>query len=435
MLPVRRARAEERHHGDAGGDLATPARRGVARERGEEHVHRRVAVLCAPGEPAREHREDPRRDLPRRGGVHLPELHRQHQRIARGASEGALSGEGLEERDTEAELIGARVHRPRQMLLGGHVERRPLHGAIAGHGRPEQVSGGAARRLGESLGARSARGVGEAEVGDARLGRGRIDEHVLRLEVAMNQPCAMRRREPAAGRHEHRDHGLLTARRPATPRAQRAPLDVLHRQEDAARVLAEVVDGDDVGMADARHRLRLAHQADAGRLAAHGEELERHGAVQQRIVRGNDVGHPAAPDGRKDHVAPDERARWRDLARRPIDRGRRRDADRVGVVQRVREDRGRRAPFLRHRGPVLHARRRSARSPRERTSADTLRRGRGYPLFARAHGPLRAAPRGAFGRRKDGRHPRRVFASGQARLLAPRWTVRSVRARKITCLP
>ena len=76
---------------------------------------------------------------------------------------------------------------------------------------------------------------------------------------------------------------------------------------------ADVVDLDDVGMADARERLRLAQQPGPhlGRAAlersAHHDELERDTTIELRVVRAVDDAHVAGADALEDDVATDGR--------------------------------------------------------------------------------------------------------------------------------
>jgi hypothetical protein len=97
--------------------------------------------------------------------VHDPVEDRRHG-VTR---ERLLSGDHLEKDDGQGEQIGTAIHGPTADLLGGHVARRPQHGAVLGHG--------------------SERGLGQAEVEDLHPARGHTQE-VPRLDVAMDDPCA-----------------------------------------------------------------------------------------------------------------------------------------------------------------------------------------------------------------------------------------------------
>ena len=74
------------------------------------------------------------------------------------------------------------------------------------------------------------------------------------------------------------------------------PLDVLHDDVAVARVLAEVVDADDVGMREAGGGARLVAEAReeglvAGQVAA--QDLDRHRAAEQRVFGAIDGRHAA----------------------------------------------------------------------------------------------------------------------------------------------
>ena len=127
------------------------------------------------------------------------------------------------------------------------------------------------------------------------------DEHVGRLEVAVDEPaaCAAASPRPAA-RHVCKTsvHGCTDSREPG---AQLDALDVLHddvhpfarrllaeRPGGAAVVGADVVHRDDVGMRHARERLRLAYEpsgASSAGTARAAHQLDRDDAIELRIAR------------------------------------------------------------------------------------------------------------------------------------------------------
>jgi hypothetical protein len=90
-------------------------------------------------------------------------------------------------------------------------------------------------------------------------------------------------------------------------RAQRLALDHLHREvRDAVREHAEVVNVRRVGVVDARHGLRLAHEAADGPLVGDelmAEELEGDVTAEHQVPGAVDDAHPAAADERLDLVA------------------------------------------------------------------------------------------------------------------------------------
>ena len=150
----------------------------------------------------------------------------------------------------------------------------------------------------------------------------------------------MRRRQTTAGRVQHVENLGDGARPHLEPRRQRQAVDGLHGHEQLPVPGADVEDGDDVGMADAGHGLRLARQpraqllVDVGALVAH--ELEGDAALQLRIERGVDDAHAAGAEDVKDSIATHQiagrqhRRLVAELRRRQGVAGERRDQERVG---------------------------------------------------------------------------------------------------------
>jgi hypothetical protein len=184
------------------------------------------------------------------------------------------------------------------------------------------------------------------EVGDA-LATVRPHEHVLGLEVTVNEPDVVGGREPLAGAREPVEHLAPAARLLLQPLPQRSPLDELHRDEHVVAHLADLVDGDDLGVAETRHGLCFAHQACVVlglRPAAREDELQRDLPVEGRVVRRVDRAHAPLPH-EPDH---DEAAAARAAVER---RPRRRDGSprehrddhaAVAALVDVRRDRTRR---------------------------------------------------------------------------------------------
>ena len=84
------------------------------------------------------------------------------------------------------------------------------------------------------------------------------DEHVLGLQIAMDDPAIVCGREPE--RQLHRPLERLARRRRAAlePLAKRLPFEQLHDRMRDAAVGADVVERQDVGMVDGRDRARFA---------------------------------------------------------------------------------------------------------------------------------------------------------------------------------
>ena len=207
------------------------------------------------------------------------------------------------QRGTEAVLVGARVDPGAGELLGRHVRRRP-----------DDRAGLRVVAAGDDAGVAAAlRGVqaGDAEVGDAHAPVG-ADEDVVRLDVAVDDAGAVRRRQAGAGLQEHRDDLRPASRALGQPARHGRALDELHGQVHRALVEIGLVQGDDVGVDELGQRARLAQGArvgrlgaglGGGRLAAH--DLQGHPAVELRVVGGVDDAHAAGAQGVEDDVAPD----------------------------------------------------------------------------------------------------------------------------------
>jgi transcriptional regulator with AAA-type ATPase domain len=164
-----------------------------------------------------------------------------------------------------------------------------------------------ARRTGDRRGlAAGQRGLrrhraDQAEVGDARAAVA-ADQHVVRLEVAVDQASVVRGGQAAAGLDEAVADLAPAARRGGEPRTQRAAIDQLHRQVDPAVGHAGLVHRDDVGMRQPRHRLRLADQLGiAGRRSTRAQHLERELAIEHRIVGGDHPAGAALAERAQDH--------------------------------------------------------------------------------------------------------------------------------------
>ncbi len=86
------------------------------------------------------------------------------------------------------------------------------------------------------------------------------DEHIVGLEVAMNDAGGMRGGEAMTGGDVGLDD-LGDGSALLLPRAQALAAHHLHRDVGHAVRGADVVDGDHVGMVDLRHRARFAHES------------------------------------------------------------------------------------------------------------------------------------------------------------------------------
>ena len=134
-----------------------------------------------------------------------------------------------------------------------------------------------------------------------------VDEHVVRLDVAVDDPVPVReaeRREDLPRvldrdvdrRRAARDDQLL----------ERPPVEVLHRDVVRALGLAAVVDRDDVRMRERGRVLRLAAEALDELLVvrvAVVEDLDRDAAAELLVLGEVDVRHPAGAKLAHDLIA------------------------------------------------------------------------------------------------------------------------------------
>ena len=134
-----------------------------------------------------------------------------------------------------------------------------------------------------------------------------VDDHVVGLEVAVNEPGLVRGREAPRRLHVHGDdlgHAALSLLEPAP---QGHALDQLHRDEGAPFVLTNLVDVRDVDVTQLGHRRRLAPQPrlPVGRTRrVRPQDFDRNLAVQFVVARFVDDGHAALADALLDAVTP-----------------------------------------------------------------------------------------------------------------------------------
>ena len=173
-----------------------------------------------------------------------------------------------------------------------------------------------------------------------------VDHDVGRLEIAMDDPGLVRRRQAGAT-----CRAIATARdrrsRPSRLRivARSAPVDVRHRDVLDAVDLAEIVDADDVLVRDLARQQQLAleppfdvagHARILGDLRA--DHLDRNGLTELVVPRLIDRAHAAHAEQADDVIATTaERGAW---FQRTEGMGRPRNAETGGRVdRRVRERR------------------------------------------------------------------------------------------------
>ena len=154
-----------------------------------------------------------------------------------------------------------------------------------------------------------ARGARQPEVDQVHEIAAR-DQDVGRLDVAVDEPELVRTIEPVGHLADHHDGerraerllGLLQHR------AEIAAFDEPHVQIQPAVDLAVSVDGDDVGIVDARGHLRLAAEACLERLVLRHvmwQDLERDHTVGLGVVGLVDLTHPAPADQLPELIVPE----------------------------------------------------------------------------------------------------------------------------------
>jgi hypothetical protein len=149
-------------------------------------------------------------------------------------------------------------------------------------------------------------GLGDAEVEDlGMVVRG--DHHVLGLEIAMDEPGRVGRREPL-GHLARQPHGEGGRGEPSLQQLAECPsLDVLEDEDVARGVLHHIVDPHHGGVAQPRRRRGLAAEPLAffgGRLLA-PDALEGHPPAQALIPGEEHLPHAALTDPARQAVGPD----------------------------------------------------------------------------------------------------------------------------------
>ena len=323
-----RARRDQRgettrgdHRGGRERDPAAAPRR-IRGERGQELVHRAIAVRGRGSERAGQDLAHPRGRLAACGRRAKPTT-RARVEIAPQilADERPRPVQELPARHRERELIGARVERALPLLLRCHVRGRAgdparddLRQALIVRGVGIEGLGLDGLRDRRHLLAVAREGQPRhAEIEDAHATI-RADDRVLRLEVAVDEPGRVRRREPAPRLDQVCEQRAPRRFALALPLRERPALDELHRDEHGVAEHADIEDLDDVRVRDLRQRLGLADQPRGAVGADRAHELERDAPVEIRIVGAIDHAHAAETEAIEDDVA--------SHARTPRERGR-----------------------------------------------------------------------------------------------------------------
>jgi hypothetical protein len=156
-----------------------------------------------------------------------------------------------------------------------------------------------------------ARGVLVHRAGEPEIGHPDppvlADEHVLRLEVAVDDARPVRGGQPLASGAVEGQRVLQPGKAGPLRAAQGLALHVLHGEEDLAVEGANVVDGDDVRVGQPGDGLRLGEELGAHRCrsrpAPRPEELDGHLAVELGVEGAVDHAHPTPAHGVEQHVA------------------------------------------------------------------------------------------------------------------------------------
>jgi hypothetical protein len=208
-----------------------------------------------------------------------------------GPVEGQLTRAHAVEDAAEAEQVAAVIDLFAGGLLRGHVLGRAGDGPVHRQGR---------------LATDQAR---QAEVEDLHPPALPLQPDVGRLDVAVDQPLLVGRRQPL-GDFAADAEGVGQRQRPLAlqPVLQRLAFEQHHGQEEDTAVLADLVDGDDVVVLDGGGHLRLALEAAArvlvgGQRGPHGLEGDR--PPQLQILRQKDNAHAAGAELAQDAVRPE----------------------------------------------------------------------------------------------------------------------------------
>jgi hypothetical protein len=241
------------------------------------------------------------------------------------AGEGQLAGHQLVEQDAASVDIASPVDLASAALLRGHVRGRADDRADAGERGLRHV-GGRVVPAGSTF--TDVEDLRDPEVEHLRSLASRLErigheQDVLRLEVAVDDPFRVSRRERCAHLREHEHDAHLLHRPLAGERLEQVgALRQLHRDERLFALDAPVEDLDDVRVHQMRGRLRLSLEAAHD----HGvtgqvllEDLERDGAAALLIEGRVDGGHPALAEDLVDAEAPDERAPNQAVGFHPIE--------------------------------------------------------------------------------------------------------------------
>ena len=135
------------------------------------------------------------------------------------------------------------------------------------------------------------------------------DHDVPRLDVAVDDPAAVRVGQRVAQRDAHADDVAVRQRALLQQRAERAAPHQLGDEVHRAVVAAGLVEGDDPGVLQPRGRLRLALGPRARRGVVRRDPLDGDDAVQALVVREPHDAEAAGPEAPQQPVAIEDQPR------------------------------------------------------------------------------------------------------------------------------
>ena len=204
---------------------------------------------------------------------HLGEMLHQQRRCG-AAGERRFARQHLVGHDAQRIEIAARI----EITITGRLFRRHVRGRADRHTR-----GGQTRRL-----ATVARGTGNTEVGDQRPAVDTIQQNVVGLDIAMNHPARVRKRQ-RIGHFEQPAAYVIDGERSALLqlRGEVVPVDAGHHEEHQIPDFVDRINRDDVRMTQLGGRLRLAQKTRAdvtpkGQLRR--QQLDRHEPFEALVL-------------------------------------------------------------------------------------------------------------------------------------------------------
>ena len=219
--------------------------------------------------------------------------------VFQAAGDEALEGSGLDlstrsgdaadarrhfrEHKSESEEIGTRVQRLTRSLFRSHVSGSADDHAVAGQWLlPSDV----------------ARQLGQPEIKDLRV-LCPCEEQIARLDVAVNDACRVGGLQTIDDFQRQRNEVPLIERAALQTLPQRFAFQILHDDERSTVVVAEVVDGADVRVAEGGRGPCLTPESDQGVGRVRGraaQELHRDEAIQAGIDGFIDDAHATVGD-------------------------------------------------------------------------------------------------------------------------------------------